>query len=111
MKRSIIIAILCCVIPLAIVGLILIYGGERVDHSTMPGWQDKTKLTVGTAPGNIFPAFSVIDIDGASITNETLKGKPAIIWFTTSWCVPCQIGARDVSRLDNELTEKLLKYW
>lgn len=53
-----------------------------------------------------FPAFSLKEVDGRQITNDTLKSTPAIIWFTTSWCVPCQIGARDVSRLDNELGGK-----
>lgn len=53
--------------------------------------------------GGAFPDFEVTEVDGRKITKESLQGKPAIIWFTTSWCTPCQIGAREVSRLDNEL--------
>jgi len=53
--------------------------------------------------GEMFPDFKVAEVDGASITRDVLKGKTAIVWFTTSWCVPCQIGAREVSKLDNEL--------
>lgn len=59
-------------------------------------------LSVGAS----FPYFNLGEVDGRTITNETLKGKPAIIWFTTSWCVPCLIGAREVSRLDKELGGK-----
>lgn len=105
MKNPLII-IICCVIPLAIIGLILFSSGERIDHSSMPKQSTEKQTKVETAVGNIFPAFSVIDVEGVAITNDTLKRRPAIIWFTTSWCIPCQIGALEVARLDNELGGK-----
>jgi len=53
--------------------------------------------------GNPFPHFSLTEADGRTLTNDSLKGKPSIVWFTTSYCIPCQQGAALVSRLDDEL--------
>lgn len=101
MKKPLLVAVLCCALPLAVIGLIYFYGGGFTDHSSMQ--QQAESLKVGALVGNIFPVFSVTDVDGASITNETLKGKPTILWFTTTWCTPCQIGAKKVAQLQNEL--------
>jgi len=55
---------------------------------------------------NVFPIFSLTDVDGNILTPDSFGEKPLIIWFTTSWCVPCQIGAKKVAKLDDELGGK-----
>lgn len=107
MKKTTLVAIICCVLPIAVIVLLFALGGERVDHSTMPQQVSQNKDNIGTAVGNIFPAFSVVDVDSTSITNEILRGKLAIIWFTTTWCTPCQIGAQKVAELNKELGKPL----
>lgn len=73
----------------------------------------RNAATSGTSPdgsaqgsvavGKRFPAFGLTEVGGRPLTISTLEGKPAIVWFTTSYCVPCQVGARTVARLDSEL--------
>lgn len=54
--------------------------------------------------GKPFPGFTVTDANGGVLlTQGSLSGKPTIIWFTTSYCLPCQVGAEQVARLDDEL--------
>lgn len=89
-----------------------------LSNGSQPGGQEPTTLkTAGSddssdglggevtavEEGNPFPAFSLTEADGRTLTNASLKGKPSIVWFTTSYCVPCQQGAALVSDLDDEL--------
>lgn len=49
--------------------------------------------SVGTGVGQLAPDFKLVEVGGEAITRETVKGKPALIWFTASYCTPCQEGA------------------
>jgi thiol-disulfide isomerase/thioredoxin len=66
---------------------------------TLPDESAKVNVTVG----NPFPDFEIFDLDGNAINNQSVAGKSTIIWFTTGWCVPCQIGAIKVADLDRSL--------
>lgn len=60
-------------------------------------------IEVGPEAGKLFPDFALTEAGGAALARASLGGKPALIWFTTSYCVPCQIGAKPVKQLDDEL--------
>lgn len=54
---------------------------------------------VGTVVGARAPDIRVAAIDGKQLTLSSLRGRPALIWFTTTYCVPCQQGAVALRRI------------
>jgi cytochrome oxidase Cu insertion factor (SCO1/SenC/PrrC family) len=62
--------------------------------------------TVGIEVGNLAPDFKLVDVEQKTITRSSLQGKPTMIIFTTTWCVPCQIGARELLKYDLETGDR-----
>ncbi len=71
---------------------------DDVQLSTAPN----SSGTQGLEQGNTAPNFSLIDPEKGSISQQSFQGKPLFIFFTTTWCTPCQIGAQNLARFDNE---------
>ena len=66
--------------------------------------------TSGPAPaggpaqvGEPMTDFRLMTSDGAEVTAAQLRGNDSILWFTTTYCVPCQVGAVEYRALASEL--------
>lgn len=119
MKKWITIAGICCALPLLILAVITL---SRKSQTSSEADQ-----SIDTEAGDIASAFELTSIAGKAVSKDTLKGKPTILWFTASYCVPCQIGAKEVKKLDEDMggnkfnvvmvfidpreTEKELQWW
>jgi len=94
--------------PIAIgVGIVVIIAA--ISAYSMSGTKS-TELTtapegftiLGLEEGNIAPNFSLIDPEKGSISKQSFEGKPLFVFFTTGWCTPCQIGAQNLAKFDDE---------
>ena len=71
------------------VALALLLAGERLWGDT-PGSTGLGQSRSPLAPGQPAPDFVAHGPDGASITLRDYQGRPVIINFWATWCVPCR---------------------
>ena len=52
------------------------------------------------------PNFSVVDLQGKAISNESLQGKVVLLDFWATWCVPCRKSIPALQALHEKYAER-----
>lgn len=81
----IIAGILCCGLPVLLIGV----GGIGIFSFLNP----QHPQTSGIAVGEVAPNIPITLANGTNISLSNLRGKPVVLWFMTTWCTSCQEGA------------------
>jgi len=61
-----------------------------------------SKPNEGLDVGNKAPDFKLMGPLKEIITKSNFTGKPLFIFFTATYCTPCQIGAQNLAKYDDE---------
>ncbi len=54
---------------------------------------------------NLAPDFNLLDLEGKEFSFSSIKGKPAILFFWTTWCPYCQKELKQLEDSRQELSE------
>lgn len=93
-SRRIVVGAVAALVGVAVVaiGLVVLRPGAA-PLAPANGAASTGPVSVGTGVGQRAPDFKLVEVGGETITRDTVKGKPALIWFTAAYCTPCQEGA------------------
>ena len=59
--------------------------------------------------GRAAPDFTLNDLDGNEVKLSTLRGKPVLIDFGASWCMPCAMAAPHLQALHEKYEDEGLR--
>ncbi len=87
-RTLLIIIIACCIVPLILItlssiGILSFFGSQTASVQSIYGI---TNVKVG----ELAPNIPIKLTNGTNITLDSLRGRPVVLWFITTWCPSCQ---------------------
>ncbi|MGC8511320.1 MAG: TlpA family protein disulfide reductase [Acidimicrobiales bacterium] len=77
-----------------VVTLHVVNRGSGSASATSPSGSTTASLAIGTAA----PNGTVTTLAGAPKSVASLRGRPALIWFVTTWCSSCEAGTQTMAQ-------------
>ncbi len=93
-------------VVLAAVVLVGVVAFLAIRATVLPSPSDRnaTAPAVGLAVGNLAPDFRLTDVFGKPVSRSSLVAdRPGLLFFTTTYCVPCVEGLRALTRFQQDV--------
>lgn len=89
-------------VPLVVVVAVALGVGIANHNASQP---QTDRLSVGA----IAPDGAFTTVDGQATTIAALRGRPALVWFVTTFCDSCQAGTQVMAQQINQFTHHHVK--
>jgi len=87
------------ILVLALVAfLVALHVANRSSGPALTDGSSGTSSTVSLPVGSAAPDGVITTLAGKTETVASLLGKPALIWFVTTWCSSCQAGTQAMAQ-------------
>ncbi len=95
---------------IVLVGLLATQGctpsAQDITKDRQPGPPPPSKLPPAPEVGRLAPDFTLIDLEGDSVTLSDFQGKAVFINFWATWCPPCRAEMPEIEAVYQEYKSK-----